>query len=134
MTIITARVSHRKGGGGSTGILVILGPQKPVPGSFTCLRGSSPYAVTGPTCHTCTRMISQALTESVQGRRRLSPACPRFLTQKQSTYLSFIWGGGGGGQGGPWDFNPLKLNSAHYTHAPPKISSNMLLPPPWGFF
>ena len=49
--------------------------------------------------------------------------------------------GGGGGREGilpPWklcaplgDFNPSKLNTAHYTHAPhtPKTSSDVLLPP-----
>ena len=63
--------------------------------------------------------------------------CNEHLTlqyiKDQTLRASFGWGGGDAfGKFVPplGDFNPSKLNNVHYMHAPPEMSSNVLLPPP----
>ena len=57
------------------------------------------------------------------------------------TNQGFIWGGGGHSfipppwklSAPPWRFQPLKMNTAHYTHTHPKCLPTYFCSPPWGF-
>ena len=81
----------------------------------------------------------QAMKE--RRHHKLSAECngQSLATNKVSTRLYtsmalFRVVGGGGGFVPPFrDFNPSKLNTAYYMHAP-KMSFDMLLPPPLGDF
>ena len=58
--------------------------------------------------------------------------CTHVLTiQGLNTFIRVGEGGGAELCVLPWEFQPFKLNTAHYTHAPPLgISLNDLTPPP----